>query len=88
MIVKIFWQEKCPNCPQAKALGKSLELEHGLDVIYYNTKEPDGLAEAVMFDVMSTPSVIVCDAKGSEIIGWRGLTPSVDDIMKIEKKNR
>lgn len=87
MIVKIFWKEDCPNCPPAKTLGKTLELKNDMDVVYYNTKDPDGLAEAVMYDVMSTPSVIVCDNKGSEIIGWRGLTPKVDDIIKISNAN-
>lgn len=87
MIVKIFWKENCPNCPAAKALGKTLELDNGMDVVYYNTKDPDGLAEAVMYDVMSAPSVIVCSNKGDEIIGWRGLTPTVEDIIKISKTN-
>lgn len=85
MIVKIFWQEKCPSCPQAKALGKKLELDEGMDVVYYNIKEPDGLSEAVMYDLMSTPSVIVCDENGNELSGWRGNIPSVNDVKKFEK---
>ncbi len=85
MIVKIFWQEKCPNCPPAKALGKKLELDENIDVVYFNTKEADGLAESIMYDVMSTPSVIVCDNNGEELAGWRGLTPTIDDVKKLDK---
>lgn len=83
MLVKIFWKEDCPNCPPVKALGKNLEQDEGLDVIYYNTNEPDGLAESVMYDVMSTPSVIVCNDKGEEIKGWRGSVPVVGDITSL-----
>lgn len=85
MLVKIFWKEQCPNCPPAKALGKKLELEEGMDVMYCNIGEPEGLSESVIYDVLSTPSVIVCDEEGDEIKGWRGITPTVDDIKKLEK---
>lgn len=84
MMIKIFWKEKCPNCPAAKALGKKLELEEGMDVTYCNIQEPEGLSESVMYDVLSTPSVIVCDSEGDEIKGWRGVTPSVEEVKKLE----
>lgn len=85
MIVKIFWQEKCPNCPPAKALGKKLELDEGMDVTYYNTKEPDGLSEAVMYDIMTTPSVVVCEDAGDEIKTFRGNVPTISDIKNLAK---
>lgn len=81
MKVKIFWQEQCPNCPPAKILGKKLELEKNMDVTYFNIKEPEGLAEAVMFDVMSTPSVIVTDDQDNELKSWRGSVPNMDSII-------
>lgn len=85
MMVKIFWQEKCPSCPQAKALGKKLELDEGMDITYYNIKEADGLSEAIMYDLMSTPSVIICEDNGDEIKGFRGNVPSVNDIKSLIK---
>ena len=85
MIVKIFWQEKCPNCPPAKALGKKLELDEGMDVTYYNTKEPDGLSEAVMYDIMATPSIAVCKDNGDEIKVYRGSVPSLTEIKALAK---
>ncbi|MFQ5406023.1 MAG: thioredoxin family protein [Candidatus Micrarchaeia archaeon] len=79
-IVKIFWQEECPNCPQAKNLGKTLE-EEGAKVEYHNVKEVDGLSEAVFHDVMSTPSFVVTDGQ-NQLALWRSTTPSFEDVKK------
>lgn len=84
MIVKIFWQEQCPNCPPAKELGKKLEAEDGVEVSYHNIKDPDGLSEAVIFEVMSTPSIAVCDDNGEELKVWRGSIPSIDEIHNLK----
>lgn len=84
MIIKIFTQPNCPNCPPVKVLGKKLE-DNGFQVNYYNTKEPAGLTEAVMHSLMSTPSLIVIDDKGKEIAGFRGKTPTFEEIAKLKK---
>lgn len=80
MKVKIFWQEKCPNCPKAKELGKQLENE--LTVQYFNVDSVDGLAEASYYDVMTTPSVVIVDKNNREIKTWRGTTPYLEEIKK------
>ncbi|MBR9690606.1 thioredoxin family protein [Candidatus Woesearchaeota archaeon] len=85
MKVKIFWKEQCANCPPAKALGKKLEGEKGFEVSYYDIKEAGGLAESVMYDVMSTPSIIVCDENDKEIASWRVDVPKLSDIKNIKK---
>jgi glutaredoxin len=82
MIVKVFWQERCPTCPQAKALGERLE-EEGLQVEYWNVKMVSGLTEAILHDVMSTPSVVLVDEKGQELAAWRSTTPNYHEIKKI-----
>lgn len=82
MEVKIFWQASCPTCPQAKALGAELEAA-GKKVGYYNIKEPDGLTEGVMYDVMSTPSVIVADDSGEEVASFRTEVPNIEDVNKV-----
>lgn len=82
MEVKIFWQPSCPTCPQAKELGAKLEAQ-GAKVEYYNIKDPDGLAEGVMHDVMSTPTVIVTDNSGSEVASFRSQVPNIEDVKSV-----
>jgi len=80
-IVKIFWQENCPHCPDAKKLGKKLEKD-GVKVEYHDVRTVDGLAEATFFDVMSTPSIIIVDGKNKEIISWCGKIPDIEEVRK------
>ena len=79
MIVKIFWQENCSHCPSTKKLGKILEKE-GVKVEYYDVNTTDGLAEAMFYDVLSTPSLIVANDEKKEIAAWRGETPNLKDV--------
>ena len=81
MIVKIFWQPECPKCALAKEIGKQLEGE-GVKVEYHNIKEPEGLAEATMLAVMSTPSIVVTDDSGIEKASWKATVPSIEEIRK------
>ncbi|GFP23229.1 hypothetical protein HKBW3S09_00696 [Candidatus Hakubella thermalkaliphila] len=82
MVVKVFWQERCPNCPQAKALGERLE-EEGLQVEYWDVKMVSGLSEAILHDVMSTPSVVLVDENEQELAAWRSTTPSYHEVRKF-----
>ena len=82
MMVKIFWQESCSRCPPTKKLGKTLEGE-GIKVEYHDVNTPDGLAEAMYYDVLSTPSLIVIDDEKKEVNGWRGETPNMKDVKKF-----
>ncbi len=84
MIIKIFTQPNCPNCPPVKVLGKKLE-DNGFQVNYYNTKEPAGLTEAVMHNLMSTPSVVVVDDKNKEKAVFRSKTPTYEEIISLKK---
>ena len=81
MKIKIFWQPECPKCPKAKELGEALKKE-GLEVELYNTKEIDGLAESVYYDVLSTPSVVVVK-EGETAASWHGEVPGVDSIKDL-----
>ncbi|PLW80358.1 hypothetical protein C0585_03000 [Candidatus Woesearchaeota archaeon] len=83
MIVKIFVQDQCPNCPPAKEIGAKLEAE-GQKVEYHNIKEPEGLTEGVMFDVMATPSIIVTDDSGKkEIKSFRSNVPTFEEVKEL-----
>jgi thioredoxin-related protein len=78
--MKVFWQKDCPNCPKAKEIGKKLEKE--LKVQYCDVDTVDGLTEACLYQVMSTPSLVVIDEKGEEIESWKGILPEIDYIRK------
>jgi len=82
MIIKIFWQESCTRCPPTKKLGESLE-GRGVKVEYHDVDSPDGLAEAMFYDVLSTPSLIITDDEKKEISAWRGETPKIEDVKKF-----
>ncbi len=81
MIVKIFVQDSCPNCPASKELGKELQKK-GLNVEFHNIKTPDGLAESLMNDVLSTPSTLVIE-NGRIIKSFLGITPKIDDVLSM-----
>ena len=68
MRVKIFWHSECPNCPEVKAFGENL-IKEGINVEFWNTKEVDGLAEALFYDILATPAVILID--GNDRQEWR-----------------
>lgn len=78
--MKVFWQKDCPSCPKAKEIGKKLEKE--LEVQYCDVDTVDGLTEACLYQVMSTPSLVVIDEKGEEIESWKGILPEIDYIRK------
>lgn len=77
----IFTQDGCPNCPTAKKLGKQLE-EEGATVEWYDLDEEEGLTEAVFYDVLSTPSILVADKQNEIKKAWRGDVPSIIDLKK------
>jgi hypothetical protein len=81
MVVKIFWQEKCARCPPAKELGENLQIK-GHQVMFCNVKDTQGWKEAIYHDVLSTPSVVVCDSCNNEIAAWRSTTPSINEVLK------
>jgi len=81
MKVKIFWKKNCPNCPKAKRLGKQLE-EKNILVQYFDVDTVDGLAEACLHDILSTPSFVITDSGDSEIRVWKGQVPFLEEIVK------
>lgn len=80
MKLKIFTKAECPNCPAAKEMGKQLETK-GAIVEWFDMDEEEGLSEAVYFDVLSTPSLIITDEDDLEVKAWRGDVPSINDIQ-------
>jgi glutaredoxin len=79
--VKIFTRAQCPRCPAAKEVGKKLEGE-GVSVFQYDLDTTDGLAEASFYSILSTPSLIIEDEQEREVVGWRGMVPTLGEVKQ------
>jgi len=77
--IKIFTKAKCPKCPAVKEIGTELKKE-GVSVFSYDLDTIEGLAEASFYSVLSTPSVIIQDEEEREIMSWRGVVPSLQEL--------
>jgi glutaredoxin len=80
--IKIFTKAECPKCPAAKEIGGILQQE-GLQVNYYDLETPDGLAEAAFYSVLSTPTIIIEDEDEKILAGWRGSTPTLQEVQGV-----
>lgn len=80
MLVKIFTQESCPNCPKSKELGQKL-IEKGVNVEFFDVKTPNGLAESLMHNVLSTPSIVITE-ENKEVCSFLGKTPEIEEVTK------
>lgn len=80
--IKIFTKAECPKCPAAKEIGGILQQE-GLQVNYYDLETPNGLAEAAFYSVLSTPTIIIEDEDEKILAGWRGSTPTLQEIQGV-----
>ena len=79
--VKIFTKAKCPKCPAAKEMAKTLKKE-GVPVFNYDLDTVDGLAEASFYSVLSTPSIIIEDEEEKEVMSWRGVVPTLQEVKQ------
>ena len=74
MKLKVFTQPNCPNCPPAKEFAKKFKSK--MEVEYWNITTAEGLAEAAMFNIMGTPSLVLTDDDDNELEVWRGEAPT------------
>ncbi len=79
--IKIFTKAKCPKCPAAKEIGMALRKE-GVQVTHYDLDTIDGLAEASFHSILSTPSIIIEDENEKEIVSWKGLVPTLQEVKR------
>ena len=85
MKLKVFTKTDCPKCPIAKELGQKIEKE-GKTVEWFDLDQEEGLTEAVYFDVLSTPSLIVTDEDDEVIKAWRGEVPQYKEVQNELQK--
>jgi hypothetical protein len=80
-LIKIFTKAHCPKCPAVREIGTELKRE-GVSVFNYDLDTIDGLAEASFYSVLSTPSLIIEDEEEREVIGWRGVVPTLQEVKE------
>jgi hypothetical protein len=84
-IVKVFYKDDCPNCPEAKRLTEVLRTKN-VGVLDYNVGTVDGLAEATYYRVMALPTVVVEDELENGLMEWRGTVPKLDEVLSAVNK--
>jgi glutaredoxin len=86
MIVKIFSMENCPKCESTKKMMKEIE-EEGIKTEFHDIRTIDGLAEAMLFNVMDTPSFVVVGDDKRELKTWKGSMPTIEEIKGLAEGN-
>jgi hypothetical protein len=84
-IVKVFYKDDCPNCPEAKRLTEVLR-DKNVGVLDYNVGTVDGLAEATYYRVMALPTIVVEDELENGLMEWRGTVPKLDEVLSAVDK--
>lgn len=87
MRIQLFTQDKCAKCPPAKEMVMRIQRDRGVAVQEFDVESIDGMAEAAYYGIMSTPSVVLIDSEGSEIVSWRGVTPDESKIYSLLDEN-
>ena len=82
--VKVFVSDSCPNCPPTKELARELDKK-GVKVETYNIRSADGLAESLMYDVLSTPSTLILNS-GGKVKAYLGVTPNISEVLEVLNK--
>ena len=52
---------------------------------HHDIKTEDGLAEALGYGIMSTPSIVIVDKDDNVLGDWRAEIPSLDELNEILK---
>lgn len=81
MSILLFTKQNCPLCPAAKEIARRAALKHNFEVKEHDIDSVEGLAEAMFYSVLSTPSIIIADKDGNEISAWRGKAPNEEEVV-------
>ena len=77
--ILLFIRPVCPACPSVQAAAGRL----GLPLELYDADTDEGLAEAVRYQVMSTPTAILVSSNGREI-GRAHNTQDIKNLLEAE----
>ena len=76
----------CPKCEHAQKFKSEIENK-GIKTEYHDIKTVDGLSEALMFNVMDSPSVVAVDDNNKELKIWKGSIPQIEEIKYLAEEN-
>jgi len=81
MSILLFTKQNCPLCPAAKEVARRAALKLSMEVEEHDIDSIEGLAEAMFYSVLSTPSIVIADKDGNEISAWRGKAPNEEEVV-------
>ena len=81
-MIKLFIQQKCNKCPQAKEVGNTLKND-GFEVMEYDIQTADGMAEAAFHSIQTTPAIILEDSDENIVADFRGEIPTLQEVKEI-----
>ena len=81
-VIKLFIQQKCHKCPQAKEVGNTLKNE-GFEVMEYDIRTADGMSEAAFHSIQTTPAIILEDSDENIIADFRGEIPTPQKVKDL-----
>lgn len=79
---KLYTSRDCPKCEDAKAVAKALK-DKGFSVKKHSIDEADGLAEASLDSVLSTPTLVLMEGD-KEQARWIGEFKQSDVLNVLE----
>jgi hypothetical protein len=53
-----------------------------VSVYHYDLDTIEGLAEASFYSILSTPSLIIEDEEEKEVMSWRGVVPTLQEVKE------
>jgi hypothetical protein len=56
--------------------------KEGVPVYHYDLDTIEGLAEASFYSILSTPSLIIEDEEEREVMSWRGVVPTLQEVKE------
>jgi hypothetical protein len=53
-----------------------------MPVLNYDLDTTEGLAEASFYSILSTPSIVIEDEEEKEVVSWRGVVPTLQEVRQ------
>ncbi len=75
--LKVFTLPKCPNCPAAKKVAKTIAEKLGIDYQEVDMANENGRLEGLMLQIASTPTIVLDD----EVL-FRSKVPTEEELEK------
>ncbi|MEO0097782.1 MAG: hypothetical protein ABIK78_06785 [candidate division WOR-3 bacterium] len=86
MILYLFGNRNCDICKKILEKLKYYKenFNKDIEIIYFDTETPDGMAEACFYDVWDIPQVILMK-DGKIIKRWQKTAPTFEELSQLWK---